>query len=116
MADMAPSSADDNTVILWAVGILVVGFVAVARFLFDRINSNEKRCADEAARAREDREKAQAEIKSMYQGVILDQQHTQVQSNAAMSKLADAVSGLNETVKAQFMDEETREHRRKKSA
>jgi uncharacterized membrane protein YvbJ len=112
---MAPAATDNGTVILWAVGILVIGFIAVAKFLFDRINENEKRCKAEAERAREDRDKAQAEITNLYKGVIHDQQQTQVQANSAMTKLADAVEGLNETVKAQLADEETRQHRKRAS-
>lgn len=110
---MAPAATDNDTVILWVVGLLVIGFIFVARFLFDRINSNEKRCLAEAAKAEAERKEAHAKIESMYQGVIADQRQTQVQSNSAMTRLADAVDGLNETVKAQLADEETRSHRRR---
>lgn len=101
-----PASTDNATVILWAVSFLLLIVGVLARILYGMIQNNARKC--------EEREAAnQAEIKGLYQGVITEQRNTQVQSNAAINKMADAVSDLSQAMREGREDEETRQYRRR---
>jgi len=90
----APTSTDNQTVILWVVGVLLVVIALVGKILWDKLQDNEKRMRSEIEKANARSEAATATIVSLQSGVIMDQQKTQMQSNSAMEKVATAVTEM----------------------
>lgn len=93
VASLVPAASDNGTVILWAVTVLMIALVAAVKFIHSVVVAREETCNKERVAMAAKHDAQSAEIKSLYQGVIMDQKQTQVQSNAAMEKMAEAVSG-----------------------
>lgn len=109
MADLpalAPTSTDNNTVILWVVLVLVATVILVGRVLWAKMQSNEAHLREEAVKAQERAdaanarvEAAQAKIMAVQGEVVMDQQKTQLLSNAAMNRVAEAVETLTTAIR-----------------
>ena len=91
---LAPAHADNNTVILWVVLVLVAAVILVGKVLWAKMQENEKRMQDEIAKANTKMEAAQAKLMETHGGVMMEQQKTQLGANAAMSRMADVAEKM----------------------
>jgi F0F1-type ATP synthase membrane subunit b/b' len=89
-----PTSTDNNTVILWVVGVLVVCVAVVGKILWAKMLDNERRLREELDRAHSKTDEAQKELLKTHGGVMLEQQKTQMMTNNAMTKMAEAVEKM----------------------
>lgn len=123
MSVVAPTSTDSSTLVLWIIAVLVI----VAGFAFKYILAQVKENRDECKKRDEENKKRidekESENRSLYQSVIMDQKATQVQTNSALTRMADAIDGLttvigsqSQLIQTQMADEETRQHHRKRAS
>lgn len=116
MADLplaAPASADNETVILWAVGVLLVALGCIVAYLGRKIRDNENACKERDAKAEAERKAHQDKMEQLHQGALADQMKTQIQSNSVMSKVADALDRNTRVLEGFIQDEDTRTHKRR---
>jgi F0F1-type ATP synthase membrane subunit b/b' len=91
---LAPTSTDNNTVILWVVLVLVAVTMLVGKVLWAKMQENDARQREEIAKAQARAEAAQAELLKVHGGVILEQTKTQAATNSAMGRMADVAEKM----------------------
>jgi F0F1-type ATP synthase membrane subunit b/b' len=101
-----PTSADNNTVILWVVGVLVVAIVVVGKTFWNKVQEDQKRMREEIDKAHQRADEANKTMFAMQGGVVMEQQKTQLQTNAAMNRMADAVETMTATIGTQLRFQE----------
>lgn len=74
----APASADNNTVILWVVAVLIVAITVVGKVLWTKIQEDQKRMREDMDKANLRAEEANKALLAMQGGVVMDQQKTQL--------------------------------------
>jgi hypothetical protein len=97
---VAPASTDNNTVILWAVAVLIIVLGLIAKALWSKMNANEENLRAAMKDAYEKHDAAQKRIEALQGGVIMDQQKTQLLTNNVLEKTAVANEKLAESIDA----------------
>ncbi len=94
----APTSTDNNTVILWVVGILMLGMSLLLAALNSKVVKNEVKCSDEAKRCEEERKKYQEtasghhkKVEAIYQTIIADKEEASKTRAQLLAETADAL-------------------------
>jgi signal transduction histidine kinase len=67
---IAPPSTDNNTVILWVVGVLFVSVVLVIRHYLTVANRAQAKCEENAKELGTKLDKTQDEVKTLYSGMM----------------------------------------------
>lgn len=91
----APASTDNNTVILWVVGVLVVVVLALGKWILDRVKASEERCQAENAKAWGKVEERDAALLQ----VTRDQQTSAAATSTAIESMTEAVKELTSVVR-----------------
>ena len=98
-SSFAPANAENNTVILWAVGLLVIVAVFLAKHLLDTLKQNKSECREENAKAWSKVEERDEELKAMRrEGVV-----SNAATATAMVRMSDAVDELTSVVRGSGM-------------
>lgn len=124
-----PSSADNNTVILWVVAVLLAFGALAIGYIVKRVADNETKCRERDDANKETVKKLDAKldakdekIRSLYEGVIADTAKTAIQNTSAMEKVATAIDNLATIVQSQahahanHADEDSRTPGRKRAS
>ena len=105
----APASTDNATVILWVVGVLFVGLCLVVRHLANRIAASEAASQKREQDCLNDRESKQTamqakiderdkKITELLQSTITHGHSIQIQTTAAIDRMADSIDKLSRTI------------------
>lgn len=89
--ETAPTASDNQSVILWVVGILVVVVGFLFKRLFDKTDAGEAMCRKENADLK-------AEIQKIREDDHKEQREAHAKAIAAVQSMADAVSGLKDAI------------------
>lgn len=94
----APASVDNNTVILWVVGVLVVVVLVIGKALWNKMEASEARCREENAKAHARADAAADALQTTYGTVVVDSQKLQGHTNNVIEKVNSTMADLSETV------------------
>lgn len=120
---VGPASTDNDTLVLWVIGVLVLVAGIAFKYILAQVKENRDECRKRDEENTRRLAEKETENRSLYQSVIMDQKATQVQTNSALTRMADAIDGLttvigsqSQLIQSQMADEETRQHHRKRAS